>query len=174
MRLDHIAYRVSNRDKAADFFIQAFGYSISDEFKINFEDGTCANCYALLPKENKNLKILKYIDPLYASEYHMAPEIFVSEGSEGSIVSKWVSSRGGIGGVHHLAYMVDSVEEIMAEWSAKEFAEFTTDKPIVSSDLTQCFTKPHVLTGVIYEFIERRNKGFNIDNVKKLMLSTGE
>ena len=36
MRLDHIAYRVSNRDKAADFFIQAFGYSISDEFKINF------------------------------------------------------------------------------------------------------------------------------------------
>lgn len=175
MRLDHIAYRVSNRDKAANFFISAFEYSISDEFRIDFEDGTHANCYALIPPEKKKrISILKYIDPLYACEYHMAPEIFVSEGSEGSIVSRWVEASGGIGGVHHLAYMVKSVEKTMKKWTKKGLAEFTTEEPIISKDLTQCFTKPHPLTGVIYEFIERRDKGFNIDNVKKLMLSTEE
>jgi hypothetical protein len=173
MRLDHIAYRVSSRDKAAEFFISAFKYSISDEFKIDFHDGTCANCYALLPSENfKNIKLYTYCDPLYGTEYHMAPEIFVSEGTEGSIVDKWVKERGGVGGIHHMAYMVDSVEETMMEWKKNNYCGFTTDKPIVSSDLTQCFTKPHPLTGIIYEFIERKDKGFNIDNVRKLMLST--
>ncbi|MDB2481679.1 hypothetical protein N9W84_00765 [bacterium] len=173
MRLDHIAYRVSNRDKAAEFFINAFNYSISDEFKIDFYDGTCANCYALLPSENsKNTKLYTYCDPLYSKEYHMAPEIFVSEGTKGSIVDRWVKERGGVGGIHHMAYMVDSVEETMVEWKKNNYCGFTTDKPIVSSDLTQCFTEPHPLTGVIYEFIERKDKGFNIDNVRKLMLST--
>lgn len=173
MRLDHIAYRVSNRDKASEFFINAFNYSISDEFRIDFEDGTCANCYALLPGENsKNIKLYTYCDPMYGAEYHMAPEIFISEGTKGSIVSKWVEDRGGIGGIHHLAYMVDSVKETMEEWRKNNYCDFTTKEPIVSSDLTQCFTNPHPLTGIIYEFIERKDKGFNIDNVRKLMLST--
>jgi len=43
MRIDHIAYRVSDRDEAARFFQDALGYSIADDFEIEFEDGTKAN-----------------------------------------------------------------------------------------------------------------------------------
>ena len=173
MRLDHIAYRVKDRDETAKFLERAFGYKISDEFKIDFGDSKVAMCYAMTPSERKNftLPFSPYVETNH-SEYHLPCEIFVSEGSEGSIVDNWVKDRGGIGGIHHIAYQVKSVKEIMEEWKANNLAEFTTDEPIVSSDLTQCFTKPHPLTGIIYEFIERNNKGFNVDNVKKLMIST--
>jgi 4-hydroxyphenylpyruvate dioxygenase-like putative hemolysin len=104
--------------------------------------------------------------------YHLAPEIFVSDGDEGSIVGDWVSARNGIGGIHHLAYQVDSVQKTIDEWRAKGYAEFTTENPLVCPDLTQVFTKPSALTGVIYEFIERGRHGFCKDNVKDLMEST--
>lgn len=51
MRLDHIAYRVKDRNKTAQFFIDAFGYKIQTEFEINFDDGTTAKCIALEPPE---------------------------------------------------------------------------------------------------------------------------
>ena len=60
----------------------------------------------------------------------------------------------------------------MEKWASKGWAEFTTDKPIKAEGLVQCFTKPHPLTGIIYEFIYRTTKGFNKDNVKDLMEST--
>jgi hypothetical protein len=63
-----------------------------------------------------------------SSNYHLAPEIFVSQGTPGSIVEKWVHDRGGIGGIHHLAYQVDSVAEKMKEWQEKGYAEFTTTR----------------------------------------------
>ena len=102
----------------------------------------------------------------------MAPEIFVSDGTPDSIVGKWVAKRDGVGGIHHLAYQVDSVEATMALWKEKGYAEFTSEKPMTCPGLTQVFTKPSELTGVIYEFIEREGKGFCQDNVKDLMLST--
>ena len=61
----------------------------------------------------------------------------------------------------------------MEIWKKNKWAEFTTDEPITAEDgLVQCFTKPHNLTGVIYEFIYRTSKGFNVDSVKDLMKST--
>jgi hypothetical protein len=50
--------------------------------------------------------------------------------------------------------------------------EFATEEPIETYNLTQCFTKPHPLAVIIYEFIERKNKGFNVDNVKTPIIST--
>lgn len=108
----------------------------------------------------------------YLAELHVAPEIFVSEGTPESIVGKWVAARNGVGGIHHLAYQVDSVADKMQEWKEKGYAEFTTDSPLTCPGLTQVFTKPSALTGVIYEFIERGQHGFCKDNVKNLMLST--
>jgi len=173
MRLDHIAYRVSDRNKTSKFLSEAFGYKIEDDFEIDFGDGKFARCYAMIPPE-KTIKTLPFnhsiITPL--AEYHRPAEIFVSEGTDGSIVDKWVKERGGIGGIHHIAYQVESVQEVMDDWKNKNLASFTTEAPITSEDLIQCFTNPHPLTGVIYEFIERKNKGFNISNVKKLMEST--
>ena len=174
MRIDHVAYRVADRNKAAQFFTEAFGYKIADEFEINFDDDTCAQCYAMAPSERMNnletFKQWRLATP--DGVYHMPPEIFVSQGSPGSIVANWVADRAGVGGVHHIAYQVDDVAATMNEWADKGWAEFTTDEPISAEGLVQCFTKPHVLTGIIYEFIYRTKKGFNVANVKDLMTST--
>ena len=51
-------------------------------------------------------------------------------------------------------------------------AEFTSDAPMHCEGLTQVFTKPSALTGVIFEFIERGTFGFCKENVKALMEST--
>lgn len=175
MRLDHIAYRVANRKRTARFFMESFGYRIQTEFTIDFDDGSKADCLALEPPE-KNLEGAPWnhvlVGESQTTTYHLAPEIFVSDGTPESIVGKWVSARGGVGGIHHLAYQVESVRETMALWREKGYAEFTTQDPLTCPGLTQCFTKPSELTGVIYEFIERGLHGFCKDNVKSLMQST--
>ncbi len=179
MRLDHIAYRVKDRFKSAKLFVECFGYRIAEDlpegFKIDFEDGSSADCLVLLPPEQITggmpWMVEHYFDDQFTS-YHMTPEIFISDGTNDSIVGQWVMERGGIGGIHHLAFQVDSVERKMQEWTTKGYAEFATDKPLSCPGLVQVFTKPSQLTGVIYEFIERENHGFCTDNVKALMQST--
>lgn len=188
MRLDHIAYRTADRKKTAQFFIDAFGYKVQQEFTIDFGDGDTCQCIALEPPEKLDTAGLiidvpwTYDGVLYGArdaevqtqvdrlqEYHLAPEIFVSDGSPDSIVGRWVAARGGIGGVHHMAYQVPSVEAKMAEWREKGWGSFSSEKPFRCEGLTQVFSTPHALTGVIYEFIERTGFGFCKDNVKQLM-----
>ena len=168
--------------------MDAFGYKIQQEFTLDFGEGKTADCIALEPPEKlvpgapwttEVSGILgmpgpenEYRDACVRQEYHLPPEIFVSDGSEGSIVSDWVAARGGIGGIHHIAYQVYDVEATMKEWQEKGYAEFSSDKPMTCPGLTQIFTKPSELTGVIYEFIKRDNFGFCRDNVKLLMEST--
>ena len=60
----------------------------------------------------------------------------------------------------------------MDKWKSKGFAEFASEEPLKCPGLTQVFTKPMKLTGIIYEFIEREAQGFCADNVKDLMNST--
>ena len=88
----------------------------------------------------------------------------------------WVDERGGIGGLHHIAYQVEDVAGTMREWKEKGYAEFYSEEPLVceETNLIQVFTKPSELTGVIYELIKRGkdNKGFCELNVKGLMEST--
>ena len=179
MRLDHIAYRVKDREKTTSFFIECFGYRIPkdlpDGFTIQFEDGTKAKCYALIPPEKRiETAPWNYLHPLNDTSinYHLAPEIFVSEGTPGSIVESWVNARNGVGGIHHLAYQVDSVQNKMNEWREKGYAEFTTEDPLTCPGLVQAFTQPSEITGVIYEFIEREGHGFCETNVRDLMEST--
>lgn len=186
MRLDHIAYRVKNRRKTAKFFKKAFGYTLGTEFKIKFTDGSKAECVVLAPPEDRHPSTAEW-DVLLADaptdegtldvnfhSYHAPPEIFISDGPKGSIVGDWVAERGGIGGIHHIAYQVEDVETAMKEWESKGYAEFYSDNPISCKDpkLTQVFTKPSELTGVIYELISREGDGFCKDSVKKLMEST--
>ena len=175
MRLDHIAYRVANRHQTAEFFMSAFGYKLQTEFEIKFDDGATAECLALEPPE----KIVgeaawSIVAPQLGGEvrYHLAPEIFISDGDRNSIVGQWVAARGGVGGIHHLAYQVESVSQTMNDWKSQGFAEFSTDDVLTCPDLVQVFTKPSQLTGVIYELIERGKHGFCADNVKNLMTST--
>jgi len=182
MRLDHIAYRVKDRYKTYNFFKGAFGYKLGTSFEIKFDDGSHADCLALTPPEvrHPDTRLWTYFSLQAApyapvkSEYHAPPEIFVSDGGVGSIVGDWVAERGGIGGIHHMAYQVEDVRGVMEEWKEKGYAEFYTEEPITCKDpdLTQVFTKPSELTGVIYEFINRKGAGFCKDSVKQLMEAT--
>lgn len=179
MRIDHLAFRVKDRFKTAEFFIKCFGYRLAEDlpegFKIKFDDGSEADCLVLLPSEQIS-GTMPWMTDLYFdgdfTKYHMAPEIFISDGTPDSIVGKWVAERGGKGNLHHIAYQVDNVEKTMNEWKEKGYAEFATDKPLTCPGLVQVFTKPSELTGVIYEFITRENHGFCKENVKNLMEST--
>lgn len=179
MRIDHIAFRTKDRFKTANFFIECFGYRIADDlpagFKIQFDDGSSADCLVLLPPEQITGKMPWMMEYFFDNEftnYHIAPEIFISDGTNDSIVGNWVKERGNIGGIHHIAYQVESVERKMEEWKTKGYAEFATEKPMTCPGLIQIFTKPSELTGVIYELIERENHGFCKENVKSLMEST--
>jgi catechol 2,3-dioxygenase-like lactoylglutathione lyase family enzyme len=177
MRLDHVAYRVSDRDATAQFFIDAFGYRKQVEFEITLEDGSKAACVALEPPEKKpGYAFVQMVGGGFSSppdaEFHMPPEIFVSSGPPGSIIDKWVQARGGVGGIHHLAYQVDDVQAKVDEWRAKGWL-FTTPAPLQCEGLTQIFSMPHQLTGVVFEFIKRSGQhGFCKNNVAKLMGST--
>ena len=171
MRLDHIAYRVKDREAAVQFFCKMFGYQVQTVFEITLMDGSKAKCSALEPPERAKLTGLT--PDFFNGPYHLAPEIFVSDGPEGSLIAEWVKLWGrGTGAVHHMAYMVDSVLETMTLWKVKGF-EFTTDEPLECDDLVQVFTQPNPITGIIYEFIERKGQhGFCQDNVADLMNST--
>jgi hypothetical protein len=172
--------------KTAKFFIEAFGYRIQTEFDLDFGNEDKVKCIALEPPEKLPLKsdLLPWTfhnvvyeekgdrTQEHLQESHVPPEIFVSDGGPNTIVGKWVAARGDVGGIHHLAYQVKSVEAKMNEWKEKGYAEFTSEVPFKCPGLTQVFSKPSVLTGVIYEFIEREDFGFCSMNVKNLMLST--
>ena len=155
MRLDHIAYRVTDRHKTAEFLRAILDYSKSTEFQIEFDDKSTAQCVAL--------------EPFISGQ----PEVFISNGSPGSIVDKWVKERNG-GGVHHIAYSTGSIEEKVEEWKAHGI-EFLTENIIdcPEDDMRQIFTKPiDYLGGIIIELIDRGDKGFCQNNVKNLMNST--
>ncbi len=180
MRLDHIAYRVKNRYETANFLKETLGYKIDpdlpDGFKIKFDDETTTECLVLLPPEKIAPGLIwNFTSPEIENgqNYHLAPEIFVSDGGDGSIVGEWVKKmNNGNGGIHHLAYQVESVRETMTELKSKGLAEFTSDQPIECEGLQQVFTKPSIFTGVIYEFISRGKHGFCKSSVKHLMQST--
>lgn len=48
-----------------------------------------------------------------------------------------------VGGIHHLAWRVSSVEETMDKFRRYKMAQFTTDRPIECPGLVQVFTTEH-------------------------------
>lgn len=175
MRIDHIAYRTFDREKTVEFFVKAFGYKFQAEFEIYFNDEKTekAMCTALEPPERTNPKLPFHIHHIGfngETDYHMAPEIFVSQGTPGSIVHDWcVANRPGL---HHIAYNCSDVEAQKKLWIENGWAEFTSDKAFKCDDLTQIFSKPNAFTGHVYEFIERKGFGFCASNVRDLIQST--
>lgn len=172
MRLDHIAYRVKDRSKTADFLQETLDYRIGTEFEIKFEDDSSAKCLVLEPY-NK-LQGVTWVES--GAGRHVPPEIFVSNGTPDSIVGKWVEGKDGTGGIHHLAYQVTNINATVKEWKEKGI-QFLTDEAIDCPDdnMKQIFTKPlDELGGVIIELIQRGDKGFCENNVKDLMKSTEE
>ena len=163
MKLDHLAFRVTDRHRTVEFIKRSFGYTVGTEFDIKFDDGSTTECLAL-------------VGPVIpVTMINDGPEIFVSDGSPDSIVGKWVEERGR-GGIHHMAYRVKDIDETVKEWK-ENGVEFLTEDVIDCPDdkLRQIFTKPlDEMGGVIIELIERGDKGFCQNSVKNLMESTKE
>jgi len=174
MRLDHIAYRTNDRKAAAEFFMNFLDYKISEDlpegFDIHFEDGTKADCLVMLPKKSALKNSVMFFGTKVKETYHKPPEIFISDGSDSSIVAEWVKKNQGPG-IHHVAYEVESVRATMKEWKSKGI-KFTSEEPLTCPGLVQVFTEPNLLTGMVYELIEREAQGFCQENVKDLMEST--
>lgn len=149
--LDHIALRVKDRDAALGV-MELMGFKKETSFTIHLEDGSVAQSYALT--------------------HPSSVDLFLSSGEPDSLIGNWVTERGGIGAVHHLAFATDDVAGVMKDWSSRGF-EFCTPEPIVCPcevPLTQVFTKPDPSTGIIYELITRNgHPGFCEENVKRLM-----
>jgi len=179
VRLDHIAYRVVDRWKTAEFFIKAFGYTMQEEFKPYGDDSV--QCIALRPSERQELEWVPFLisyggppEAMHPVKYHLAPEIFISDGKPDSVVGKWVKDRNGIGGIHHLAYEVYDVQEEVDRWLEKGWGNFLSDDVLTCPGIKQIFSEEMGITGgMIFEFIERRaDRGFCKENVKALMDST--
>jgi len=153
---DHYALRVLDREAALPSLTR-IGYMVVDSFDLVLGDGSTARSYALAKPGS--------------------PDVFVSSGPEGSLIRNWVVARGGVGAVHHTAYHVDNVAEIMDEWKALGI-KFMSEEPLVCScpkPLTQVFTEEDPATGLIFELITRNgHPGFCAENVKRLMDSSPE
>ena len=156
MILDHIAYRVTNRKKAAGFLAKTLKYTTNTEFEIVFDNKSTAECLVLEPNSSQN------------------PEIFISDGTDNSVVGEWVQAQNGSGGIHHIAYRVSDIYAIVQEWK-ENGVQFLTEDVIdcPEDNMKQIFSKPlDVLGGLIIELIERQDKGFCQNSVKDLMNST--
>jgi len=175
-RLDHLAFRTLNKEKALKFFVDALGYQIQEDFPIPFNDeGTdVAVCTSLEPSKRTDISqwIFQQYHGLGIEVYHRPAEIFVSEGTPKSIVHDWCLTHGG-GGLHHIALQVpdeSTVEAEMQKWLEKGWApDGFSSEPINCEGLSQVFTKPSSILGVVFELIKRDKYGFCKDSVKALM-----
>lgn len=152
-RIDHIAFRVADLEKAIRFYSEVMEFEVTDRFFIDFDDHTKARCAALKARDGQGISI------------------FLSEGvGEGGVVKEWVKQHGNA--LHHIAYAVEDIRKEVAQMKAKGI-QFTTEEALDSEELTQIFTKPAAETGVIHEIIQRKgNKSFSTSNIKRLMAST--
>lgn len=178
--VDHLAYRTLNRTKAVEFYCQAIGYREMTQFEIDFEEDGKATCSVLEPNDRVKVDFLLPWETMIGvngsnQRYVLAPEIFISEGTPGSIVERWAKNRGGAG-LHHIAYRVpdnSTVEEEMKKWLDNGWCEdFTSKNPYYCDNMSQIFTKPSNVLGVVFELIKRKEAGFCKDSVMKLMRST--
>ena len=161
MKLDHIAFRVQDRHSTVSFLKSTLGYEVDTEFDLKFNDGSTADCFALVGPIIPEVMV------------RQGPEIFVSYGSPDSIVGRWVEENNG-GGVHHFADKVKDIDSVHRDWLSKGI-EFLSDDVIdcPEDDLRQIFTNPLPgLGGAIVELSQRGHKGFCQHSVKKLMEST--
>ena len=148
LKLDHIALRLQDKEKAKNF-LSLLGYLVEDVIELDFGDSK-AESYVLA---NKNLT-----------------EVFMSDGEATSVVGQWVNQNGP--GIHHIAYQTDNIKDDVDRFK-KNGVRFTTEDVLECDDLKQIFTVPQEsLGGIIIELIERKTKGFCTANVKKLMEST--
>ena len=76
-RIDHIAFRVANLNKAVNFYKKLLGFVVTDRFFIDFDDGTKARCAALRAQDGKGISI--FISEGLGKGGIMIPRRFIEE-----------------------------------------------------------------------------------------------
>lgn len=152
-RLDHIAFRVADVKPVVDFYVNTLGFRIVQEMGLDIGGSKALSNVLNLPGT-----------PFY---------IFVDQGlDEKNLITQWVRKNGS--GLHHMAYLVDDIEDAAAELKNRGMV-FTTDAVVdTGGGLKQLFTTPHSITGVITEIIQRYKDDvfFVQGNVVQLIEST--
>lgn len=155
--IDHAALRCVNVEQRARVFIES-GYQYQDERVEYPEQGWWAKVY-----RKPGLPVL-FVDQAYEDE----------EGEQ-SIIPEWVA-RFGEQDLHHVAVLVDNMEESIAFMKDKgvEFSGASIGKP--GSRLRQIFTAAEVKNGEAYTVLELTERngydGFYPDQANDLMQSS--
>jgi len=154
--IDHITFRTHNIEKKAQE-IKVFGYVYEETLEFKNWWG---NIYSL-----KGMPLV-FIDQSYEGKK-----------GEGSLIKEWVDDFGDEG-LHHLAILVENIEESVDFFISKLNIEFSSGiygDP--KANLRQIFTKPEIKNGKAFsvlELIERNNGylGLLPPQADKLMEST--
>lgn len=142
--VDHIAIAVRDLEKAVQLYEQVFGFELKMRREIKGEFS------GMLSAE------------LNAGAFMI---VLVQGTGPESQVSRYVEEYGP--GVQHVAIAVDDLAAVEATLKDAG-AKFATDI-IRGSGLLQLFTQREGNTGMMFEFIERRNtQGFQANNIQKL------
>ena len=84
-------------------------------------------------------------------------ELLESTSPEGSI-SKFIDKNNGKGGVHHLAFAVDGIEDALADAESKNVQLIDKTPRAGAEGLTIAFLHPKSTLGVLTELCEDKNK----------------
>lgn len=166
MRLDHVAYRVADRKSPPGFSWKPLDTGFSKSSPLTLARGKRPSASPLNRPKNpwKDAMGVGQLSPCPGDFRFRWKSWFHCRRLGQGPGRDWGHSPYGLYGRFR--------RKTMEEWRAKGLAEFTSQQPLTCPGLTQVFTKPSELTGIIYEFIEREEYGFCKDNVRALMEST--
>ncbi|HZW02840.1 MAG TPA: methylmalonyl-CoA epimerase [Anaerolineaceae bacterium] len=127
-KINHVAIAVADVDGALTFWRDALGLPVD-----HIED---------VPSQKSQVVFI----PVGGSEVEL-----VKPTSDDSGVAKFVAERGG--GMHHLCFEVDNIEEMLAELKAKG-VRLINETPNVLPGRKMAFVHPKSTNGVLVELYE--------------------
>ncbi|WJY14207.1 VOC family protein [Pectobacteriaceae bacterium CE90] len=142
-RIDHLAIAVSSLEKALRLYIDVLGFTFVE--RRTTKGTTTGMESAVLQGNGYTLVLLQGTEPQ-------------------SQVSLYIDQFGP--GVQHVAFEVESLEEVAAELEQRGM-QFST-RIINGGNLKQIFTKRDTESGMMFEFIERHGEGFEEGNIGSL------
>jgi methylmalonyl-CoA/ethylmalonyl-CoA epimerase len=148
--VDHLAIAVEDLEEAVRFYTEGLGF---EEVERRRTEGRKTGMDSVVLKGN-NLKI-----------------VLIKGTSEESQVTRYIRAYGP--GVQHVAFLVEGIEEVVADLKARGLG-FDTDILEVPG-LKQAFSQRDPVSGMMFEIIERTGaEGFADQNVQRLFQSLEE